>query len=68
MAENTQTREVMDLVQAADFLGVSQRTLRRWLDEKDIPFARVGRLLRFRRSALLEWLAAHEKGGTRHGD
>ena len=64
MAEDT--REVMDLEQAAAFLGVSERTLRRWLDEKGIPFARVGRLLRFRRTALLEWLKAQEE--AHHGN
>jgi excisionase family DNA binding protein len=61
MAEDTQTREVMNLREAAQFLGVGERTLRRWMPEKGIPYARVGNLLRFRRSALLEWLAGEEQ-------
>lgn len=66
MPEDNQTREVMDLGQAAAFLGIGERTLRRWLDERGVPYARVGRLLRFRRTALLEWLKAQE--GAHNGD
>lgn len=67
MAEDTQAREVMDLQQAAAFLGVGERTLRRWVAEQGVPCARAGRLLRFRREALLEWLKTKEQGGPGNG-
>jgi excisionase family DNA binding protein len=53
--------EVLTFEQAAAFLQVSTRTLRRWVAEKRLPFAKVGGLLRFRRSALLEWLREEER-------
>jgi excisionase family DNA binding protein len=59
-----ETREppvVLSFAEAASYLGVSERTLRRWVAEKVVPHAKVGGLIRFRRIALEEWLAAAER-------
>jgi excisionase family DNA binding protein len=53
-------REVLSLPEAAAFLGIEERTMRRWLTERGVPHAKVGGLLRFRRAALLRWLRARE--------
>ena len=37
---------------AADYLHVSPRTLIRWRNARMIPFLRLGRLIRYRRSDL----------------
>ena len=50
--------EVMDDGQAAVFLGVSTKSLRKLRKNKQIPFALVGGLIRYRRSALLAWIDA----------
>jgi len=44
--------------QAAEFLGVSVGTLEVWRCTKRyaIPYLKCGRLVRYKRSALVEWL------------
>lgn len=39
------------------FLGVSVRTLRRWVRSKTIPFYRIGRRVYFEEAELLDWIA-----------
>lgn len=43
---------LLELDVAAAHLGVSTRTLRRWVDAGRVPFRRVGRTLRFPLAAL----------------
>jgi excisionase family DNA binding protein len=45
-------QSLVDLKAAAAHLGVSTRTLRRWVDAGRVPFRRVGRTLRFPLAAL----------------
>lgn len=59
MAE--QTRDVLDVQEAADLLGVSVWTVRDAANKGELPARKVGRAWRFSRQALLEWL----KGGDR---
>ena len=55
-----EVREVMDAGQAAQYLGVTRSTLRRWVQCHGLPAARVGRVVRFRRVAIDRWLAMRE--------
>jgi len=41
--------QMVDLKTAADYLGVSTRTVRRLVADGAVPFRRVGRALRFRK-------------------
>ena len=53
MLSNNQLRiRGVDLKGAGAHLGVSTRTLRRWVDAGRVPFRRVGRTLRFPLAAL----------------
>src|SRR3989475_4228960 len=54
----TQQSELLDIAQAAAFLHVSQRSLRRWTNSGRLPCFRVGgrRERRFRRADLLAFL------------
>ena len=61
MATQAEEREVLSVPEAADFLGVKERTLRRWIVERGVPHAKIGGLIRFRRSALVEWLKEEER-------
>jgi excisionase family DNA binding protein len=54
-------KEVLNVVEAAQFLGISERTLRQLIAEKRLPFARIGGSLRLRRTALVEWLQQQEQ-------
>ncbi len=50
--------DVLNLEQATEFLGVSEKTLIKLLREEHIPARKIGREWRFSRDALLKWMAA----------
>ena len=56
-------REVMDIRQAADYLGISGDTLYRYASEGFIPAFKLGNRWRFRRSLLEAWM--DEKSGVK---
>jgi excisionase family DNA binding protein len=49
-------REVLDIRQAADYLGISGDTLYRYASEGFIPAFKLGNRWRFKRSRLDEWM------------
>ena len=49
-------REVMDIRQASEYLGISGDTLYRYASEGTIPAFRLGNRWRFKRSRLDEWM------------
>ena len=49
---------ILNIGQATEFLGVSEKTLIKLLREEHIPARKIGREWRFSREALLQWLAA----------
>ncbi len=57
---------VVDLQNAARLVGVSDRHLRKFLDE--LPHVRIGGRLLFRVDALRDWLAAREATETNRGE
>lgn len=57
----TVAREVLNVEQAAEFLGFSPYTVREKAREGEIPGRKVGREWRFSRTALLEWLREGEE-------
>ena len=48
--------DVLNLEQAVEFFGVSERTMIKMLREERIPARKIGREWRFSKSALLDWL------------
>ncbi len=56
-----ETDRFMDLKEASEYLSISTRTLR---DQDDLPRYRVGKLLRFKKSELDEWMLKHREGGN----
>jgi excisionase family DNA binding protein len=56
--DTSKPRERFGYKEAAEFLGVSEGTLRGYVCQKRIPHVRFGpRLVRFERRALEKWLA-----------
>lgn len=53
--------------EAAAYLGLSPHTLEVWRCTKryELPYVKVGRLIRYRRSGLDAWLASRSVGGDR---
>ena len=58
---NMVPREVMDIRQAADYLGISADTLYRYASEGFVPAFKLGNRWRFRKSLLDGWM--DEKSG-----
>ena len=56
-------REVMDIRQAAEYLGISGDTLYRYASEGFIPAFKLGNRWRFKRSLLDAWMV-QMSGGT----
>lgn len=56
-------REVLDIRQAAEYLGISGDTLYRYASEGFIPAFKLGNRWRFRKSLLDGWM--DEKSGVR---
>lgn len=56
-------REVMDIRQAADYLGISGDTLYRYASEGFVPAFKLGNRWRFKRSLLDSWM--DEQSGVR---
>lgn len=54
--------ELLDVEQAAEYLGVTPRWMRRAVAERRIEFIRVGRLIRWRKDALDRYLAENTEG------
>lgn len=49
-------REVMDIRQASDYLGISSDTLYKYASDAFIPAFKLGNRWRFRKSRLDEWM------------
>ena len=52
----------IDVKEAARLLGVSEKTVYRWIKRGDLPTYRVNDLYRFNRAELLEWATARRIG------
>jgi excisionase family DNA binding protein len=51
-----EVREVMDIRQASDYLGISADTLYKYASEGSVPAFKLGNRWRFKRSRLDEWM------------
>jgi excisionase family DNA binding protein len=55
-ARTTEIREVMDIRQASDYLGISPDTLYKYASDSFIPAFKLGNRWRFKKSRLDEWM------------
>lgn len=44
------------ITEAAEYLGVNKDTIRNWIKKTDIPAHRMGKLWKFKKSELDEWV------------
>lgn len=51
-------KDILNIEQATELLGVSEKTLIKLLREEHIPARKIGREWRFSREALIRWLAS----------
>lgn len=61
---------LLDTRAAAPVVGVEPETLEVWRSTKryNIPYIKVGRLVRYRRSDLLKWLESRTQGAAFAGE
>ena len=62
-AVHTMLREVMDMRQASEYLGISSDTLYRYASEGLIPAFKLGNRWKFKRSLLDTWMAEQSGSG-----
>ena len=64
------SEENLNTQQAAQLLGVKDSTLEIWRCTKRyaLPYIKVGRLVRYRRSDLVRWLESRTRGGVGHNE
>ncbi len=58
-----EVREVMDIRQAADYLGISSDSLYKYASESLIPAFKLGNRWRFKRSLLDHWMELQSSHG-----
>ncbi len=56
-------REVMDIREASQYLGVSRETLYKYISEERLPAFKLGNRWKFKKTVLDRWM---EKQSTRH--
>lgn len=49
-------KQLLDMNETAEYLGISKSTLYEWVIQKKVPFVKVGRLTKFKKEALDTWL------------
>lgn len=50
------TKEVMKAEEVAEYLGIATSTVYKWVEHREIPFTKVGSLLRFPKWMIDQWL------------
>jgi len=63
VAVQSMVREVMDIRQASDYLGISGDTLYRYASEGFVPAFKLGNRWRFKKTLLDAWM--EEKSGVK---
>jgi len=54
---------LLTTAEVAQFLAVSERTVKRLIARRRLPCVRIGRSVRFQRQAVFRWLEARQEGG-----
>ena len=52
----TETREVMDIREASEYLGVSRETLYKYISAEQIPAFKLGNRWKFKKTVLDRWM------------
>ncbi|MBW2044328.1 MAG: helix-turn-helix domain-containing protein [Deltaproteobacteria bacterium] len=53
-------KRFLSIQELAEYLGVKKNTLYSWVNMRKIPYTKVGRLVRFEKQKIDEWLKKHE--------
>ena len=53
------TRRLLSLDETSEYLGLAQTTLYKMVSQRRLPFVKVGRLVKFDKGLLDEWIKQH---------
>ena len=67
MEKRLDNLRLLSLVEAAEVLQVSTRTLQRMIQHKELPAFKVGGQWRIRESQLIKWVERKETSSAGHG-
>jgi len=62
--KSPQEKQILDAVEAAEYLGITEQILAKLLDSKDIPALQINSTYRFSKRALDEWVYEQSKKHT----
>lgn len=57
--------KLIDVQTLSDMIAVKPSTIYDWVHRKEIPYYKIGHLVRFDSKAILEWLTAKKQDGRR---
>jgi excisionase family DNA binding protein len=57
MDSSAQNEKWTGLAEIADYIGVSKDTIRNWIKNSNMPAHKVGRLWKFKKSEVDQWIA-----------
>ena len=60
MNENYQDNWI-GLEEAANYMGITKDTVRNWIKKTDIPAHKIGKLWKFKRSELDDWIKSGKR-------
>jgi excisionase family DNA binding protein len=60
--QQSERRGLVDVAGLAHYLGITVRHVRRLVNERRVPFHKIGHLVRFDLDAIDAWLADHRSG------
>jgi len=63
-----ETKEVMNIEELAEYLGISKWTLYRKVEHKEIPAAKIGTQWRFSKAVIDTWLSGKMTEGNSKSD
>jgi len=64
MTSNATDDRLLTAPEVAEYLGVKLGTVYNKVSRREIPFEKAGRMLRFRRSTIDEWIQSHPVPAT----
>ena len=56
MSEEINQDRWVSLQEVCDYLGVKRHTIMRWIEQRDMPASKVGKLWRFKTAEIDEWV------------
>ena len=54
-------KRLLSAIEVSEYMGLSTNTLYTWVSQRKIPFIKIGRLTKFDKEALDQWIDSNRK-------